>query len=104
MAAPKSWPQRTVDFSHNLVGFIIPIGLSPDRAADIVDRHVDLAELIGNRPVQFGRSLAFLEVEDGGVDIAAIVPQAIDRSLRCVSRSVGNDHDRAFLGHTPGCG
>ncbi|EXS68339.1 hypothetical protein BF95_14100 [Sphingobium sp. Ant17] len=69
-----------------------------------MDRHVDLAELICNRPVQFGRSLAFLEVEDGGMNIAAIVPQAIDRSLRSVSRSVGNDHDGAFLSHTPGWG
>jgi len=40
----------------------------------------------------------------GGMNIAAIVPQAIDRSLRSVSRSVGNDHDGAFLSHTPGWG
>jgi hypothetical protein len=54
MAAPESREQRPADLGLDLVGLEIRIGPHPDRAADIVDQHVDPPEA-GDRLRHSGR-------------------------------------------------
>jgi hypothetical protein len=69
-----------------------------------VNCHIDPAELIGNRPVKLSRSLAFLKVENGSVDIGASGSQPINRILRGLSCAVSDYHSRAFVCHALGRG
>src|SRR3546814_12004374 len=76
MTAPDRRPERTVDLSLYLLRAIVPEGLGPDRAADIMDRDIDAPMPLDHIPVKRTGAVSFLKVVNFTISVEPVGTKA----------------------------
>src|SRR3546814_17080505 len=98
MTAPDRRPERTVDLSLYLLRAIVPEGLGPDRAADIMDRDIDAPMPLDHIPVKRTGAVSFLKVVNFTISVEPVGTKARNGRHRGVLGAVSDGHCRAFPG------
>src|SRR3546814_15117418 len=100
MTAPDRRPERTVDLSLYLLRAIVPEGLGPDRAADLMDRDIDAPMPLDHIPVKPTAAVSFLTAVNFTITDEPGGTKARNGRHRGVVGAVSDGHCRPFAGRS----